>query len=91
MDEWPGKILLDGPTAAPPSMETLVFQANGRKKKIFRSMRMNCKGCGASLPCPPGENFWGWLKSDMVNNFKFAHSTHGNAAVGAEMTIDEID
>ena len=79
------------PTAAPPSMETLVFQANGRKKKIKRSVRVNCLGCGVSLPCPPGENFWGWLKSETVSNFKFAHSTHGKDAVGAEMTIDEID
>jgi hypothetical protein len=73
-------------------MEVFVLQDNGRKKKITRHLVVRCLACRKKLDCPSSGDFWGWLKSVEVDEFRAVHLLHADPnRVGAEMEIIESD
>lgn len=71
-------------------MRDLIFEQEGKKKRIERRMAMHCHICGASLTCPDEADFWAWLKCGDVLDFERDHRAHGFArAVGAEIKMTE--
>ncbi len=71
-------------------MRITTFDPNGKARIIERELSVNCQICGASLQCPPDDDFWFWIKHPAVAEFRRQHEAHGlPRLIGAEIKTVE--
>lgn len=65
---------------------------DGRRRRIRRTLSMRCLGCGAEVPCPSEAEWWGWLRTPEVGDFRAVHGAScGVHAVGAQVEVTESE
>lgn len=72
-------------------MRDFISQDTGKRKVIERKLSVNCHACGENISCPDGQDFWFWIKSGDIIDFRKRHENCPQKLIGAQIDTTEIE